>query len=56
MKSTDMKTKLRAHFHFAVKAQRQYLQQIYGIDHIRAVLVETLDENRLEELCASART
>lgn len=56
MKSTDMKMKLRAHFHFCVRRQRDYLQKIYGIDHIRAVLVETLDEKRLEELRGNART
>jgi hypothetical protein len=56
MKSTDMKTKLRAYFHFCVKRQHDYLQKIYGIDHIRAVLIETLDEKRLDELRSSART
>jgi hypothetical protein len=56
MKSTDMKMKLRAHFHFCVRRQRDYLQKIYGIDHIRAVLVETLDEKRLDELRSNSRT
>jgi hypothetical protein len=34
--------KLRAHFHFVVKQKRH--QQIYGINRIRAVLTETIDD------------
>jgi hypothetical protein len=40
--------KLRAHFHFIVK-QRQH-QRIYGIDRIRAVLTETIDDEWAERL------
>jgi hypothetical protein len=35
---------LRAHFHFAVK-QKDRLREIYGLNRIRAVLTETVDDN-----------
>jgi hypothetical protein len=44
--------KLRAYFHFIVK-QRQH-QRIYGIDRIRAVLTETIDDEWAERLRRAA--
>lgn len=45
--------KLRAHFHFAVK-QKQRLKEIYGLDRIRAVLTETIDDEWAERLRQAA--
>jgi len=44
--------KLRAHFHFIVKQKRH--QEIYGIDRVRAVLTETVDDEWAEHLRQSA--
>jgi len=44
--------KLRAHFHFVVK-QKLY-KDIYGIDRVRAVLTETLDDEWAEYLRSAA--
>ncbi|HEV7681912.1 MAG TPA: replication-relaxation family protein [Pyrinomonadaceae bacterium] len=44
--------KLRAHFHFVVK-QKQH-QQVYGINRIRAVLTETVDDDWAEGLRQAA--
>ena len=44
--------KLRAHFHFVVK-QKQH-QQIYGINRVRAVLTETIDDEWAESLRQAA--
>lgn len=41
--------KLRAHFHFAVK-QKERLRQSYGLNRIRAVLTETVDDEWAERL------
>lgn len=40
--------KLRAHFHFVVKQKKH--QQIYGVNRIRAVLTETVDDDWAEAL------
>jgi hypothetical protein len=40
---TRFMQKLRAHFHFVVKQKRH--QEIYGIDRVRAVLTETIDDD-----------
>lgn len=40
--------KLRAHFHFVVKQKKH--QQIYGVNRIRAVLTETVDDAWAEAL------
>jgi hypothetical protein len=45
--------KLRAHFHFAVK-QKKRLKEIYGLDRIRAVLTETIDDEWAERLRQAA--
>jgi hypothetical protein len=45
--------KLRAHFHFAVK-QKERLKEIYGLDRIRAVLTETIDDDWAERLRQAA--
>lgn len=45
--------KLRAHFHFAVK-QKERLKEIYGLDRIRAVLTETIDDEWAERLRQAA--
>jgi hypothetical protein len=45
--------KLRAHFHFAVK-QKERLREIYGLDRIRAVLTETIDDAWAERLRQAA--
>jgi hypothetical protein len=44
--------KLRAHFHFIVKQKKH--QPIYGIDRVRAVLTETVDDEWAEHLRRSA--
>jgi hypothetical protein len=44
--------KLRAHFHFIVKQKKH--QANYGIDRIRAVLTETVDDNWAETLRQAA--
>lgn len=44
--------KLRAHFHFVVK-QKQH-QQVYGVNRIRAVLTETVDDDWAERLRQAA--
>lgn len=44
--------KLRAHFHFIVKQKRH--QEIYGIDRVRAVLTETVDDEWAEHLRQAA--
>jgi hypothetical protein len=41
--------KLRAHFHFAVK-NKELLRQKYGLNRIRAVLTETVDDEWAERL------
>lgn len=45
--------KLRAHFHFAVK-QKERLKEAYGLNRIRAVLTETIDDEWAERLRAAA--
>jgi len=45
--------KLRAHFHFAVK-QKERLKETYGLDRIRAVLTETIDDHWAERLRQAA--
>jgi hypothetical protein len=45
--------KLRAHFHFIVKQQLH--QQIYGINDVKAVLTETIDDEWAERLRQAAR-
>jgi hypothetical protein len=45
--------KLRAHFHFAVK-QKERLKEIYGLDRVRAVLTETIDDEWAERLRQAA--
>jgi hypothetical protein len=45
--------KLRAHFHFIVK-QRERFKKIYGIERVRAVLTETVDDEWAEYLRQSA--
>lgn len=45
--------KLRAYFHFVVK-QKQRLQEIYGLNRIRAVLTETVDDEWAEKLRQAA--
>ena len=45
--------KLRAHFHFAVK-QKERLKESYGINRIRAVLTETIDDEWAERLRSAA--
>jgi hypothetical protein len=45
--------KLRAHFHFAVK-QKERLKETYGLDRIRAVLTETIDDEWAERLREAA--
>lgn len=45
--------KLRAHFHFAVK-QKGRLRETYGLDRIRAVLTETIDDEWAERLRQAA--
>jgi hypothetical protein len=44
--------KLRAHFHFIVKQKRH--QEIYGVNRIRAVLTETIDDEWAERLRTAA--
>lgn len=44
--------KLRAHFHFVVKQKKH--QQIYGINRVRAVLTETVDDDWAEALRQAA--
>ena len=44
--------KLRAHFHFIVKQKRH--QEIYGIDRVRAVLTETVDDEWADYLRQAA--
>jgi len=44
--------KLRSHFHFIVKQKRH--QEIYGINRIRAVLTETVDDEWAERLREAA--
>lgn len=44
--------KLRAHFHFVVKQKRH--QEIYGVNRIRAVLTETVDDEWAEGLRQAA--
>jgi len=44
--------KLRAHFHFIVKQKRH--REIYGIDRVRAVLTETVDDKWAGNLRVSA--
>jgi hypothetical protein len=46
--------KLRAHFHFVVKQKKH--QQLYGINRIRAVLTETIDDEWAEGLRQAARS
>lgn len=48
-----MQKKLRAHFHYIVKQKRQ--GQDYGVQRIRAVLVESLDDHWTNSLRVSAR-
>lgn len=45
--------KLRAHFHFAVK-QKHRLKESYGLNRIRAVLTETIDDEWAERLRSAA--
>lgn len=45
--------KLRAHFHFAVK-QKENLNKAYGLNRIRAVLTETVDDDWAERLRQAA--
>lgn len=45
--------KLRAHFHFAVK-QKNRLKEFYGLNRIRAVLTETIDDEWAERLRSAA--
>jgi|ERR1043165_2000036 hypothetical protein len=45
--------KLRAHFHFAVK-QKDRLKEAYGLNRIRAVLTETIDDEWAERLRSAA--
>src|SRR5438067_6573313 len=45
--------KLRAHFHFAVK-QKDTLKTAYGLNRIRAVLTETVDDDWAERLRQAA--
>ncbi len=45
--------KLRAHFHFVVK-QKDRLKQKYGLNRIRAVLTETIDDEWAERLRGAA--
>src|SRR6266576_2733116 len=45
--------KLRAHFHFAVK-QKELLKKYYGLNRIRAVLTETIDDDWAETLRQAA--
>src|SRR5207253_7121293 len=45
--------KLRAHFHFAVK-QKERLKEAYGLNRIRAVLTETIDDQWAERLRSAA--
>lgn len=45
--------KLRAHFHFAVK-QKEILKTNYGLNRIRAVLTETVDDDWAERLRQAA--
>jgi hypothetical protein len=55
MDTTRMKKKLRGHFQFIVK--RRLHQLHYGIDTIRAVLIETVDtawRDTLRSACADA--
>jgi hypothetical protein len=44
--------KLRAHFHFIVKQKKH--QQVYGINRVRAVLTETIDDDWAEGLRQAA--
>jgi hypothetical protein len=50
--TSRMIRKLRGHFHFVVKQQRH--QDIYQVPSIRAVLIETLDQNWAETLRQTA--
>lgn len=50
--TTKYNKKLRAHFHFIVKQKR--LQETYGINRIRAVLTETVDDEWAERLRSAA--
>ena len=45
--------KLRAHFHFAVK-HKERLKESYGLNRIRAVLTETIDDEWAERLRSAA--
>jgi hypothetical protein len=45
--------KLRAYFHFAVK-QKERLNAVYGLNRIRAVLTETIDDKWAERLRSAA--
>ena len=45
--------KLRAHFHFAVK-EKENLNKAYGLNRIRAVLTETVDDDWAERLRQAA--
>lgn len=46
--------KLRVHFHFAVK-QKELLKETYGLNRIRAVLTETIDDEWAERLRSASR-
>lgn len=50
---TDMKRKLRAHFHFIVKQHRH--EELYGIRRVRAVLFEATRTRRADNLREQAR-
>jgi len=51
--SNKYNKKLRAHFHFVVK-QRELLKDAYGLDRIRGVLTETIDDEWAERLRSAA--
>jgi hypothetical protein len=48
MNSTDMLTKIRAYYHFIKKQQRH--KEAFGVHPIRAVLIETTEEQRAVKL------
>jgi hypothetical protein len=50
--TTKHNRKLRAHFHYIVKQRLHQLR--YGIDRVRAVLIETLDDDWAEQLRQAA--
>lgn len=53
--TTRFKLKLRAHFHYIVKQQRQRTESCYGVHGIRAVLIESTDMHWAHNLRLAAR-